>query len=139
MSKAGVNHKPQRGDKNKQQMEEKSSHTILLTLEDNKRYAHTATCQYRISMASLQPDERRLPHCVCNSINEERRQRTKSEDKVVLVVEHDLNEYVLCVLEPNKVNHCKLNLEIQPGEQIAFRTIGKTPVLLTGLSCEPVS
>lgn len=116
-----------------------ASHTILLSLDNNKRYAHTATCQYRISMASLQPDERRLPHCVCNTIKEERRQRSGTEDSVMVVVEHDLNEYVLCVLEPNRVNQCKLNLEIQAGEQIAFRTIGKTPVLLTGLASEPVS
>jgi hypothetical protein len=115
-----------------------TSHTILLTLDNNKRYAHTATSQYRITMASLQPDERKMPHCICNTINEEKRKKTQTEDRVTVIVEHDLNEYILCVLDPDKVRYCKLNLEIQPGEQIAFRTIGKTPVLLSGVSCEPV-
>lgn len=89
-------------------------------------------------MASLQPSERRMPHCVCETINEERRNRTQTEDKVIVIVEHDLNEYILCILDSDKVKQCKLNLEIQPGEQIAFRTIGKTPVLLSGVSSEPV-
>ena len=108
------------------------SQCLLLTLENNKRYAHTASVTYEIKMASLQPDDKRLPHCLCNSINEERRSRIRKEDKVILIVEHDLKENILCILEPEKKTSCKLNVLIRPGEQIAFRTIGRIPVLLSG-------
>lgn len=69
-------------------------------------------------------------------INEERRHKAGSEDKVIVIIEHDLNEYILCILDSKKQNQCKLNLVIQPGEQLAFRTIGKIPVQLTGISTE---
>lgn len=115
-----------------------SSHSILLTLDNNKRYAHTASCSYQIRMASLQPDDRRLPHCICGSINEEKRTKTQNENKVIVVVEHDLKEFILCILEPGKSNSCKLNLLIRPGEQVAFRTVGKVPVQLSGISSEPI-
>lgn len=114
-----------------------ASHTVLLTLENNKRYAHTATSSYQIKMASLQPDERRLPHCVCNSINDEKRPKRESDDRVIVIIEHNLNEYILCMLDSNKLRECKLNLVIRPGEQIAFRTIGRVPVLLSGISAKP--
>lgn len=104
--------------------------TTSLILEGNKRYAHTATCSYRISMASLQPDDRRLPHCVCATINEEKHSKKANNNRVIVIVEHDLNEYILCILDDEKLRQCKLNLLVRPGEQIAFRTIGKTPVML---------
>lgn len=116
--------------------ENESSQILLLTLENNKRYAHTASCSYQITMASLQPDSRRLPNCACSVINEERSKPTSDQEKVIVIIEHDLKEYILCVLILNKQNSCKLNLFIQPGEQIAFRTIGKIPVLLSGISSE---
>lgn len=62
--------------------------------------------------------------------------KTQADNRVVVVVEHDLTEYILCILDSDKVKHCKLNLEIKPGEQIAFRTVGRTPVLLIGTSFE---
>lgn len=139
MAKRKLSHKSDSRSRTSHSKSERKSHTVLLTLENNKRYAHTATSQYKITMASLQPDERRMPNCVCNTINEDRRKKTQTEDRVVVVVEHDLNEYILCVLDSDKVKYCKLNLEIQPGEQIAFRTIGKTPVLLSGVSSEAVN
>lgn len=138
MPKRKATHKTDSRGRSGHGKSDKVSHTILLTLDNNKRYAHTATSQYRITMASLQPNEKKMPHCICESINEERRNRTQTEDKVIVIVEHDLNEYILCILDQDKVKNCKLNLEIQPGEQIAFRTIGKTPVLLSGVSSEPV-
>lgn len=51
---------------------------------------------------------------------------------MILIVEHDLKENILCILEPEKKTSCKLNVLIRPGEQIAFRTIGRIPVLLSG-------
>lgn len=101
-------------------------------LDQNQRYAHTATSSYRLTMASLQPDQRKLPNCACNVINKSKKSR-QDEDKVVVIVEHDLKEHLLCVLDNKKVHQCKLNLAIQAGEQIAFRTIGKTPVQLIGV------
>lgn len=115
-------------------VEEEPSPIVLLTLENNKRYAHTASGAYQITMASLQPDNRRLPNCACNVINEERRQKSAHDTKVSVIIEHNLNEYILCILDSAKLNQCKLNLVIQPGEQIAFRTIGNTPVLLSGIT-----
>ena len=106
------------------------SGTTSLMLEANKRYAHTASCSYRVTMASLQPDDRRLPHCVCATINEEKQPKKANDNRVIVIVEHDLNEYILCILDDQKLRQCKLNLMVGPGEQIAFRTIGKTPVML---------
>ena len=115
------------------------SYTIMLHLENNRRYAHTATCLYKITMASLQPDDKKLPHCICNSINEEQRAKTIHEDKVIVIVEHNLKEFILCVLEPCKQTSGKLDVLVQPGEQIAFRTIGRVPVQLSGISTEPLN
>lgn len=117
--------------------EVKTSNTILLTLENNKRYAHTASFSYQITMASLQPDGKRLPHCICNTINEEKRPKRETDDRVIVIIEHNLNEYILCMLDTERLRECKLNLVIRPGEQIAFRTIGRTPVQLAGVSSKP--
>ena len=105
---------------------------VLLRLENNRRYAHTAKCSYQLSMASLQPDDERPPDCVCGSINDERRNRTANDEKVIVIVEHNLKEHVLCVLDQARQRSCKLNLLVEPGEQIAFRTIGKVAVQLSG-------
>ena len=113
--------------------EEPHNPIVALTLDNNHRYAHTASCAYQLTMASLQPDSRRLPHCACNVINEEKRDKSRThEHRVVVIVEHNLAEHILCILDSTRLNQCKLNLIVQPGEQIAFRTIGKIPVQLTG-------
>lgn len=74
---------------------------------------------------------------MCESINEEKTMHQKDR-KVIVIVEHDLKEFVLCVLEPDRQMSCTLNLVIRPGEQIAFRTIGKVPVQLAGVSSAPL-
>lgn len=114
--------------------EEEKSNLILLNLEDGKRYAHTASSIYHLSMASLQPDEKRLPNCTCNAIN--KGPKSEDDDKVILIVEHDLKEYVLCVLDAKRQPRYKLDLTFQAGEQVAFRTIGKIPVRLMGVSSD---
>lgn len=115
------------------------SNSILVTLDAGKRYAHTAPCTYQILMASLQPDSRKQPNCACSIINKEGRKYkfnngVISDDQVIVIIEHDLKEHILCILDKNKVHSYKLNLIIQPGEQIAYRTIGRIPVLLSGVS-----
>lgn len=110
---------------------------LLLRLENNKRYGHTATSNYKISMATLQPDAVRQPNCLCSVINKDHKLLNRvcgSEDnsKVTIIVEHNLKEHILCVLDSQTTTQCKLNLDIQAGEQIAFRTLGRTPALLTG-------
>lgn len=109
----------------------KPSEPIHLKFEAGKRYAHMAMQNYKLSMASLQTDSREPPNCACSQINK----RNKDEDKVIVIVEHDLKEHILCILDRKKLQQCKLNLEIQSGEQIAFRTIGKIPIQLTGSTC----
>lgn len=106
--------------------------TFLFTLENGKRYAHTAACRYQITMASLQIDDKRQPNCACNSINKGNK-TVQDENKVTVIVEHDLKEFILCILDRDNVKQCKLNLLLQPGEQVAYRTIGRIPVLLTGI------
>lgn len=107
--------------------------TILFRLDCGQRYAHTAARNYRFTMASLQPDQKKLPHCACNMINKPTNVN-HDENKVVVIVEHYLKEHILCILDSTKLHQCKLNLMIQAGEQIAFRTIGKIPVQLSGIS-----
>lgn len=113
--------------------EEISSSTIKLKLENGKRYAHTSSCGYQISMASLQPHDRRLPNCACGTMNKEKR-KSDLDDKVILIIEHDLKEHILCILDGKRLPQCKLNVRIQPGEQISFRTVGTIPVRLTGVT-----
>lgn len=107
--------------------------TISFKLDCGQRYAHTATTNYRFTMASLQPDQKKLPHCACNMINKTKNV-SHDDDKVVVIVEHYLKEHILCILDSKKLHQCKLDLMIQAGEQMAFRTIGKTPVQLSGIS-----
>jgi len=104
-------------------------------LENGKRYAHTALSNYQILMASLQPNDKRLPNCGCDAINKDKRAPI-DEDKVFLIIEHDLKEHILCTLDRKRLHQCKLNLVIQPGEQVAFRTIGRIPIQLSGVSSE---
>lgn len=113
--------------------EEKSSSTIQFKLENGKRYAHTSSCGYQISMASLQPHNRRLPNCACSTMNKAKRE-SDLDDKVILIIEHDLKEHILCILDSKRLPQCKLNVRIQPGEQISYRTVGTTPVRLTGVT-----
>lgn len=118
------------------EQDEGATNNILLTLENNKRFAHTATCSYQLTMASLQPDNKRLPNCACSVINQERRDKVEKRNRVIVIVEHNLNEYILCILDQSSQTQCKLDLVIQPGEQVAFRIIGDVPVMLSGLSSE---
>lgn len=111
---------------------EDKSNLILLNLEPGKRYAHTAASSYHLSMASLQPDEKRLPNCACNTIN--KGPKSENDDRVVVIVEHDLKEFILCILDSKKENQHKIDLSFQAGEQVAFRTVGKIPVRLMGVS-----
>lgn len=104
---------------------------ILLQLENGKRYAHTSTSGYQITMASIQPSSLRAPNCACNMINNPD-DRSDRDDRVIVIVEHDLKEHVLCILDKKKLSQCKLDLVIKPGEQVAFKAIGKSQVLLTG-------
>lgn len=113
----------------------RESKSILFKLEDGKRLAHTATHGYKITMASLQPDDRRLPNCVCNTIIK-RRKKSESDSRVVVIIEHNLEEHIICILNCGEFDHCKLDLMIQPGEQVAYRTIGKVPVLLSGITSD---
>ena len=108
---------------------------IKMNLEAGKRFAHTASHGYQLRMATLQIEDRRLPNCACNVINQERN-KSENLDRVIIIVEHDLKEHILCILDAKKTYQCKLNLYIEPGEQVAFRTIGKIPVQLTGVSFE---
>lgn len=110
-----------------------SSSTIHLKLENGKRYAHTSSCGYQIMMASLQPSDRRLPNCACDTINKDKR-KTNLDEKVVLIIEHDLEEHILCILDSERSPQCKLNVRIQAGEQVSFRTIGKIPIQLNGVT-----
>lgn len=110
------------------------SNLILLTLENGKRYAHTASSSYHLSMVSLQPEDKRLPNCTCNAIN--KGPKSEDEDRVIVIVEHDLKEYILCVLDAKRQPQYKLDLTFQAGEQVAFRTIGRIPVRLTGVSSD---
>lgn len=123
---------------NKKQYGQDESQVLLLKLDNNRRRRHTATSNYRICMASLQPDSIRQPYCSCSIMNQDYKLLGRKDDKhndtrVLVIVEHDLKEYILCILDSQKVTQCKLDLYIQAGEQIAFRTLGKTPVLLTGI------
>lgn len=115
-----------------------STRALHIKLDGGKRYAHTAKERYLISMASLQPDSRILPNCACHLINEDKRMNRKSKlnDRVTVIVEHDLKEHILCILDKNELNQCKLNLSVQPGEQIAYRTVGEIPVQLSGVLSE---
>lgn len=120
-------------------LEKESSNVFRLRLEGNgKRYAHTSSCIYQIMMATLQPDDRRLPNCLCNTINHSRKQSETDGDKVIVIVEHNLKEFVLCILDSKRLQQCKLNLIFQPGEQVAFRTVGTIPVQLTGVYSEAI-
>lgn len=121
---------PRKGRKNQKNVDK--SNLILLNLEEGKRYAHTASRSYRLWQASLQPDDKRLPNCTCNSIN--KGPKAESEDRVIVIVEYDLKEHILCVLDAKRQHQYKLDLTIQEGEQVAFRTIGKIPVRLMGVS-----
>lgn len=96
--------------------------TKVITLDPGKRYAHTAENDYFVTMAHLKPDDRRRPNCGC--------EKPDDQDRVILIVEHNLKEHVLCVLD-DKNKQCKLNLFIESGEQVAFRTVGQTPLSLT--------
>lgn len=102
---------------------------VSFTLQPGKRYAHTATETYKITKASLQPDSRKMPNCACNALKQS---KTKHSDTVVLIAEHNLEEHILCILNSNQVQSCKLNFMIEAGEQIAFRTVGSIPVQLDG-------
>lgn len=108
---------------------------IHFRLENGKRYAHTSTGTYQIKMASLQCDDSRLPNCACSTINDAKR-RSDCDDQVIVIAEHDLKEHIICILDKKTTHQCKLNLKIQPGEQVAFRTIGKIPVHLSGTVSE---
>lgn len=119
--------------------EDEKTQIMYITLEEGKRYAHTAACKYQLKMASLQPDERRQPNCACNMINESKRSKSRSfedRNKVTVIVEHDLKEYILCILDSETEPQCKLDLIIKEGEQVAFKTIGHIPVQLSGVSAE---
>ena len=112
---------------------EDESSVIMLRLQNNKRYAHTAGCSYQLRFASIQEDDTRLPHCLCENI----RQKSPSDDhKAIVIVEHDLNEHILCILDVDKQKQCKLDLVIRAGEQVAFKVIGKFPVLLMGVAID---
>lgn len=105
------------------------SSPLLLKMQPGKRYAHTAAETYKITMASLQPDSRKVPNCACNALKQ-----TKSKNhSVVLIAEHNLEEHILCILDSKQVQNCKLDVMIESGEQIAFRTVGNIPVQLDGL------
>lgn len=117
--------------------EEKMSNVIRLMLENGKRYAHTATSEYHITMASLQPNSSRAPNCACGTISQQNKKASESEDRIVVIIEHDLKEHVLCILDVKKLPQYKLNLVIKPGEQVAFKVLGNCPVLLSGVSNEP--
>lgn len=107
--------------------------TFQVELKNGKRYAHTASCGYQIMMASLQPDNKRLPTCACSMMNKGK-PKSNLGDEVVLIIEHNLEEHLLCRLDRNLQPQCKLNVQIQPGEQVAFRTQGNIPVHLSGVS-----
>lgn len=113
--------------------EPSSSSTIHLKLENGKRYSHTSSCGYQIMMASLQPNDRKQPNCACDTINKDKR-KTNLDDKVVLIIEHNLEEHILCILDSEQLPQCKLNVRIQAGEQVSFRTVGKIPIQLTGVT-----
>lgn len=108
---------------------------MFIKLQPGQRCAHTASVGYRLTMASLQPEDKKLPHCACNTINEAKTKQPDN-DKVMVIVEHDLKEHLMCVLDGNRVKQCKLDLVVRPGQQIAFKTIGKIPAQLTGVTTE---
>lgn len=103
--------------------------TLSFKILAGKRYAHTAADPYWITMASLQPDTKRMPNCACNAM----KKNQTVNDKVIVIAEHNLEEHILCVLDQNRLQQCKLNFMIDSGEQIAFRTIGDIPVQLNGV------
>lgn len=108
--------------------DDKISQPIHLNFDGGKRFAHMAMKSYKLTMATLQPDDKKPPNCACSQMNK----RNVDDDKVIVIVEHDLKEHILCILDRKKLHQCKLDLMIQSGEQIAFRTIGKIPVQLSG-------
>lgn len=110
---------------------------LNIKLDNEKRYAHTAPCGYHLTMAILQPDLQRLPNCACSQINDAK-DHQHDADRVVVIIEHNLKEHILCILELGKINQSKLNLNIEAGEQIAYKTIGKIPVILVGIASEPM-
>lgn len=111
-----------------------TSLTMLTKFEPGKRYAHTAANDYQLTMVSLQPDDKKPPNCACSQIIKGNKKFLENDDRVVLIVEHDLKEYILCILDNKRLKQCKLDLKIHSGEQIAFRTIGKIPIQLIGKS-----
>lgn len=124
--------RPTRYNKKRIESTEESSSTIYMKLENGKRYAHTSSCGYQITMASLQPNDRRLPNCACNMMNKGKR-KSDLDDKVILIVEHDLKEHILCILDSKQLPQCKLNFQIRPGEQVSYRTVGDIPIQMSGV------
>ena len=116
--------------------ESSSTDELIFRLEGGKRYAHTAACDYKILRASLKPDDKRLPFCACSQINKTTCWQSPNKNKVIVVIEHDLKEHILCILDSETLSECELDFVIQAGEQIAFRTIGSIPILLSGLALE---
>lgn len=117
--------------------DDETESNIFVQLASGKRYAHTASRDYQLMMAVIQSDLRRFASCACSVINDDKkrqndREETDRTDTAIVVVEHDLKEFILCILDNQRNKQCKLNLRIHAGEQVSFRVIGEYPVELVG-------
>lgn len=102
-----------------------------LVVEPNKLYSQTVPAGFKLSMASLGPQEE-----VKGSSNESpsaNKKATKSSAATTLMIRLDeKDDYALCSLTPNHLNQQSLDLLFAEGENIALRVVGDQAVHLTG-------
>lgn len=116
-----------------------SDDNIFMNLQNGKRYAHTASRDYNVTMATIQIDNKKTLSCACSEINSERNSRAskkepyESKDSSIVIIEHNLKEFILCILDSDKNKQSRINLRVHAGEQVAFRVVGRHPVELVGI------
>lgn len=115
-----------------------------LVVEPNKLYSQTVPLAFKISMASLGPeegeatavasDENSQP--VAQSANsaafDGKKESTTAERVTVMIRIDDQEDYALCSLRPDKLEQQPLDLVFTENENIALMVIGKRAVHLTG-------
>lgn len=94
-------------------------------LNCNRRYTHTAIKSYDVVGARLQLDFNKPRKCDCEF--------NKPQNRVIITVEKNLREKILCEFDTEQDDQPrtkKLNFSVKQGEQIAFKCVGRTPVVL---------
>ena len=103
-----------------------------LVVEPNKLYSQVVPAGFKLSMASLGPQEESKSSNALTPLFRQEAVQDHTVATTLMVRLDEKDDYALCSLTPGHLNQQALDLVFTEGENIALRVVGDQPVHLTG-------